>query len=283
MSYKKFTKDIGMVGLTQLITALSGIIVLPVITKLLGAENYGVWTQLMVTLGLISPIAILGLPYTLVRFLAGEKDKREIQDGIWSVFTIIFCVSIIISLFLISFSIPISRLFNCDKVFVQILPFIIMFFCLNLLFSNIFRAFQQTKEYCFFSIFENLGETGLVILSIFLGYRLFGAVLSVLIMQFITFLIMGALIIKRIGIKIPQFRKIKNYLAFSLPNIMGDISFWVIQSSDKYFVGFFLGTLFVGYYAPAYTLGGVISFFLAPLVFLLPATLSKHYDENKID
>lgn len=94
---------------------------------------------------------------------------------------------------------------------------------------------------------------------------------------------MGALIIKRIGIKIPQFLKIREYLSFSLPTIFGDICFWIIQSSDKYFVGFFLGTLFVGYYAPACMLGGIISFFITPLSFILPATLSKHHDENKID
>ena len=40
MSYKKFTKDIGILGLTQLTMAISGIIVLPVITKILGAPKY---------------------------------------------------------------------------------------------------------------------------------------------------------------------------------------------------------------------------------------------------
>jgi O-antigen/teichoic acid export membrane protein len=94
---------------------------------------------------------------------------------------------------------------------------------------------------------------------------------------------MGGLIIKRVGIKIPKFIRIKEYLLFGLPNIPLDISSWIIASSDRYFVGFFLGTLFVGYYAPAYTLGGCISFLMAPLAFILPAVLSKHYDENKID
>lgn len=283
MSYKKFTKDIGILGLTQVITAISGVITLPVITKLLGAENYGVWTQVMVTVGLMSPFILIGLPYTLVRFLAGEKDRKKIQDGIWSVFAIVFGISIIVSLFLISFSVPISRFLNCSKIFVEILPFIIMLSCFNSLFSNVFRAFQQIKEYCFFVIFENIGETALIILAIFLGYKLLGVILSVLIIYLITVLIMGALIIKRIGIKIPQFLKIREYLSFSLPTIFGDICFWIIQSSDKYFVGFFLGTLFVGYYAPACMLGGIISFFITPLSFILPATLSKHHDENKID
>jgi O-antigen/teichoic acid export membrane protein len=39
----------------------------------------------------------------------------------------------------------------------------------------------------------------------------------------------------------------------------------------------------VGYFSPGYTLGNMINLFIAPLSFLLPAALSKHYDEDEID
>jgi len=283
MSYKKFTKDIGLLGLAQIIAAISGILTLPVITKLLGAENYGIWTQLMVTIGVIMPVALLGLPYTLVIFLAGKKNEEEIQDGIWSVFTIIFGASLIISSLLLIFSNPISHFFSCPRIFVQILAVVIIFDYLNLVLSHVFRMFQQIKEYCFFGIFQTLGETLLIILSVVLGYGLFGAILSFLIIRILAFLAMGTLVIKRVGIRIPRFLRIKEYLSFSLPTIPGDISSWVIQSSDKYLIGFFLGTLFVGYYAPAYTLGSCLAFFIAPLSFILPAKLSEHHNTNEID
>ncbi len=283
MSYKKFTKDMGFLGLAQLVSVLGGIITLPIITKLLGAENYGIWTQILVTMGLISPVALLALPYSLVRFLPGEKNKEEIQDGVWSVFALILCVCLVISLFLIIFSNPISVFLGAPKVFILLLAFITIFECLNQLFSNIFRAFQQIKTCSFLGIAQKLSEAGLIILTILLGYGLFGAILSLLIVRIVMFIIMGGLIIKRIGIKIPKFLRIKEYLHFSLPIMPADFAYWVIQSSDRYFVGFFLGTIFVGYYMPAYTLGGVLSFFMGPLVFLLPATLAKHHDENEIE
>ena len=112
MSYQKFTKDIGIIGLTELIIALKGLIILPVITKLLGAENYGTWAQIIVTLGLITPFATLGLPYTLVRFLAAEKDRKEIRDGVWSVITVILGMAIVITSILIFFSGQISQFFG---------------------------------------------------------------------------------------------------------------------------------------------------------------------------
>jgi len=281
MSYQKFTKDVGIIGLTEIIIALKGLIVLPIITKLVGVENYGIWAQLIVTLSLITPIATLGLPYTLVRFLAAEKNRKEIQDGIWSVFTIIFVISSLICLALYLFSDTISQFFGGEKILVQILAFTIIFECLNLVFFNVFRAFQQMGKYSSFMIFQTIGEIGLITGAIIFNYGLFGAILSLLIVRFINFLIMGILIVKMIGIKIPKFLKIKEYLSFSLPTIPLNVSSWIVHSSDRYLIGFFLGTLFVGYYVPAYTIGNSITFFIIPLSFVLPAILSQFYDGNE--
>lgn len=283
MSYKKFTKDMGLFGLTQLIAALYGIITLPVITKILGVKDYGVWTQLMVTISLLAPVASLSLPYAMVRFLAGEKNKKEIQDGIWSVFVIILGTASVIALFLFMFSGPISIFFDCPAIFIQFLAVIIIIDFLNGVFLNIFRTFQQITKYSFFAIFQKVGEAGMIIFMILSGYGLLGALLSILIIRSITFLTTGILIIKDVGLALPKFLRIKKYFFFALPNIFSDVAFWVVQSSDKYLIGLFLGTLSVGYYSPAYTLGSCIAILATPLIFLLPATLSSHYDNNQLD
>ena len=248
MSYQRFTKDIGIISLTQLVIFLKGLIALPIIAKLLGAENYGVWEQLGVTLSLVTLAATLGLPYTLVRFLAAEKDKKEIQDGIYSVLTIVFAVVLVIFSGIFLFSASISSFFGNGKVLVQILAFAIIFDCLNLVFLGIFRAFRQIKKYSCFMIFQSLGEVGLLAATVLLGYGMFGAVLSLLIIRLINFFIMGGYIIKKIGVKVPNFSKTKEYLKFGLPTVASDISFWVVQSSDRYLIGSFLGVIYVGYY-----------------------------------
>lgn len=283
MPYKKFLEDLGVLWITQFINALSGLIILPIITKLLGAENYGVWIQILVTIGLIAPIATLGLPFALVRFLAGEKNKEKIQDDIWSVFTLISGVAVVIALILVFFSFPVSKFLGVDKIFVLISALIIIFECLSQTLGNIFRAFQQIKKISVIGIAGKLAESGMVILSIFLGYGLFGAILSILIVKIIGFIVVSAIVIKEIGIKIPKFWRMKEYLLFGLPGIIGSISSWITQSSDRYFIGVFLGTLFVGYYSPAYTLGCILTFLIGPIVYLLPATLSKYHDGNETE
>jgi O-antigen/teichoic acid export membrane protein len=283
MSYKKFTKHVGILGLTQAVIAISGIITLPIITKFLGAQNYGTWIQLLVTIGLITPVATLGLSYTLVRFLAGEKDVWQIQDGVWSVTTVVFLFSAVIALGLLFFAPALARFFQCDKIFIAMLAGMVILECLNQVFGDTLRAFQDINKYSFFMIFQSLTEAGLVIISILLGYGLFGAVVALLLTKVIIFVSLGSITIKKIGITVPKFLKMKEYLFFGVPGILRNASSWALQSSDRYLIAFFLGTVFVGYYSPAYTLGGLIIFFINPVSFILPAILAQHYDDNKLD
>ena len=79
--YKLFVQRIGLVGITQILVSLSSIILLPILTKNYSVSDYGIWVQINVTLNLIPAIIVLGLPYSMIRFLASKKDKEEIQEG----------------------------------------------------------------------------------------------------------------------------------------------------------------------------------------------------------
>lgn len=283
MSYQKFTKDILIIGSVNLLITISGFVVLPLITKLLGPENYGIWAQIMVTITFLTPVATLGLPYTLVRFLAAKSDKDEIREGLYSVLAIVFAVSFLAALIILFLAEPISKIIIGDQNLLKVLAFTMMVECLNLTLLNIFRAFQQIKKYSFFMLFQTFGEVGLISLAIYFGHGILGAVFSLLIIRIIIFLILLFNILKDIGFKFPKFLEIKKYLSFGLPTVSSNTSYWIIQSSDRYLIGFFWGALFVGYYAPAYVMGNFLNLLILPLTFLLPAVLSKLYDENKIN
>lgn len=282
ISRKKFVKDIGILGLTNLIFAFRGIFLLPIITKLLGVVSYGIWTQLMVSVSLVVPLMLLGIPAALVRFLAGREEKRDIQEGVYSSLLVVFTTALLAGFFLILFSEPIANIFHYPRVFVIFLALIILFETLNAIFLNAFRALHAIKTYSFFVIFQTAGEISLVFAAISLGYGLYGAVASFLISRVILFFLSFFWVYKKIGIRIPQFSQTKEYLAFGLPTIASGASYWAITSSDKYLVGFFLGALFVGYYTPAYTIGNVLVLFVFPFSLILPSVLSKFFDENNI-
>jgi O-antigen/teichoic acid export membrane protein len=247
-------------------------------------EEYGIWVQISVTIGLIPAVVMLGLPYTMVRFLSAAKKREEIQEGFYSIAFIVLFTSAIASLLLFLLSKPIAAtLFDNNLTIARILPLIVFIACLNGLLLNFFRTFQQIKRYSIFLFIQTWLNVALVAYFVLSGYGIFGAVMGLLISTFFIFLIMASLIILEIGIKIPKFTHIREYLAFGLPTIPGNLSSWIVNSSDRYVIGIFLGTAFVGYYSPGYALGSMIGMFMAPLGFMLPAVLSKYYDENNMN
>ncbi len=74
-------KRIGLIGITNLLVALNTIILIPILSKNLSASDYGIWVQVLTTFFLITSISSLGLPYTMVRFLAAEKDIEKYKMG----------------------------------------------------------------------------------------------------------------------------------------------------------------------------------------------------------
>lgn len=282
-SHFKFTKNIGIMGFINVLMALKGIILLPILTKSLSVENFGIWSQIMVSLSLITPIAVLGLPYALIRFLPAEKERKEIQEGIYSVLALVFIFTLVIAALLMFLAGPIGDFLQSPPNFIKLLGLVIIFECLNLVLLNVVIAFQKINRYFYLTIFSIFGELGLIAGVIILGYGLWGAIISFLAIRIIVFLVLFNFILKEKGIKVPTFQRIKEYLAFGLPSITSSISYWIIAASDRYLIGAFLGVVFVGYYSPAYSIGNLINFFIYSFVSILPATLSKFFDENKIE
>lgn len=279
---QNFAKDIGIIGLTNFFIALKGIILLPIITKLLGANNYGIWIQLSITLSLIAPLAVLGLPFSLVRFLPGQIDKKEIRESIYSTLFAVLILSLTAALILITLANQIGQLFQVPPILIKILALTIILECLNSVLYSIFRAFRRIKLYSSLTILQNFGEIGLIVLTIVSGYGLLGASLSLLIIRLIIFLTLMIFLSVDFGIIIPNFQFLKKSFAFGLPTVASNIAYWTVTSSDRYLIGFFLGALFVGYYSPGYTLGNTLTFLVYPLSFMLPVALAKLFDAKEI-
>lgn len=102
--YKLFIQRIGLIGVTNLFLSLSGIILLPILTKNLAIEDYGIWAQITVTIGIVTPIASVGLDSAMARYLPSLTKKDEIQEIFYSIFLSVLPVYIIVSSLIYIFS-----------------------------------------------------------------------------------------------------------------------------------------------------------------------------------
>lgn len=279
--YKLIIQRVGLVGLTNVLLSLSSIILLPILTKNMPVEDYGIWAQVSVTVGMFPAVFMLGLPYTMARFLPSFRDKDEIREIFYSIFFLVCVASLFASsiLYLISGKLAVL-LFNSNITVVKILSIIVFFECINGLFLGYFRARQQIKKHSVLVFGQTLLNFSFVIFFVLFGEGIVGAVFGVLLRSFFVSLAAFLVIFSQIGFKVPSFCHLKEYLTFGLPTIPGNLSSWVVNSSDRYVISMLLGTAAVGFYSPGYSLGNLVRMFVAPLSFMLPVVLSKYYDEQ---
>lgn len=278
-----FVRKLGLVGISNLLIGLGSILLLPILTKNYSVQDYGIWVQVIVTIGLIPYISTLGLSDSMIRFLAALDDKFKIKEEFYSIFFVAIVSSILFGLILLFVSnLTAKYLFDGNIAVALILPLIIFSASLFYLLINYFRTFQQMRIYSLFLILQAYIMIGLVAIFAVFGFSIFTAIVGILISYISISLIMFAKIVRNIGFKFPKFRKINEYLSFGLPNIPSNLSYWVVESSDRILIGILLGTSFVGYYAPSYAIGTIITMFSSPLYVLLFPVLSKYFDRNEI-
>jgi len=283
-SYQKSARDTILIGVSTLIAFVVGMIQLPLLTKTLGAYSYGVWTQVNVTISLILPFAGLGLTDAMIRFLAAEKDKRGIQEGFYSVVLVLFLVSLVFSLAVIIFAYPMATSFFDGAVqIVRLTGILILLFPLSFAYLSLIRTFQQVRRYAIFQIVENVGRLGLIAYLVLSGHGILSIVLSLVALKASILLVLFFLIKSQIGIKMPNFSRIKEYLSYGLPIVPRSIGFWVIYLSDRYVISFFLGLTSVGIYSAAYGIGNFGYSIMSVMTFVLWVALPQLYDEGRMD
>lgn len=284
MDLKKFTIDFGIIGIASILCSFSGLILVPVFTKILGVESYGLWILTFTTITLIKPLANFSLPQALNRFIPGETDKSKIREAFYSTLVITICAGLLLYGFFIVFSGQIADLlFGGNRAIVILIAVFIPIWYVFLVCQESFRAFRQMKKYSIFMIVDAYGKVGVASFLILSGYGLYSVLISYLIIKVILLLAALIVIIRNIGISFPKFTEIKKYLKFSVPLLPGSLSGWFVHSSDRYMIAFFLGTIAVGYYNPAYSLGFLIFGLANIFAFILPPTLSEAYDNGRIN
>lgn len=282
--YKLFVQRIGLVGITNILVSISSIILLPILTKNLTIQDYGVWGLFVTTMSFIPLVVNLGLPFSMVRFLPVKKDKEEIKEEFYSIMFVLLFVGIITSIIVLIFSKQIAlTLFDGNVAVAVLLSLSVIINMVNVSFISFLRTFQQMKVYSMITLLQTYVTVGLVILIVESGYKVAGVVAGNVLMEFIMLILVIAFVVHEIGFKFPRFKNIKEYLSFGIHTVPGNLSNWLVDLSDRYVIGILLGTAFVGYYSPGYTLGNLIAMFLAPFSFLLPPLLSSYYDQNRMD
>lgn len=284
--YKLFIKDIGLAGISHIILALKGLILLPILAKALGPTYYGIWTQIMITTSLLLPIILLKLDTAMIRFLGDEDNIEKTGKGISSIFLAVFLSLSFVSILLLMLPNKFTVFLFGDldaAYFIKVLVILVFITALDQMLFQYFLAFHQMARYAFFTLLQSIAEVSLVGFFVIQEIGLFWPLASLILVRILIFAVCSIYIIPNIKLSKPSISLLTQYLAFSLPLILFTLACWILNTGDRYIIGYFLGARDVGIYNAAYTIGGLVGLFEKPVATILLPTLANLFRKNLID
>jgi O-antigen/teichoic acid export membrane protein len=238
-------------------------LVIPIITYNLSVIDYGFYVQIICIVSGLIPLVTLGLNFTVIKNLAGNKSIRNNSQSFFA--TVLFiCISCVLLLFISYLIIYFSDDKNIKKI-IYFIIFLIMTSSLELITLEMLRAKIQSNFFCFLQVLSPL----MILLILLIVSRLNFLDIANILLSFscvkILIVIIGIFILnKRKFIAFNSFKVpdgfIKLYFYPGITFMLIGLSEWIINYSDKLIIGYFLNNKVVSIY---YTIGllssGVLS------------------------
>lgn len=267
MNYKDILKKVSMVSITDMFVRLKPFIFIPIISKTLGASAYGTWAQIMITVSMLLPLAMLGMDFGLLRYLPG-KGREESRKELGSVFSLVLAVASLGALVLIIMSDFISKKFFGSiefSILVKMGGLYLITMALRELFLAYIRARERMSLYAVMVLTDALLSVSLAIWLAYSGYGIKILFLMLLVLNIIFIAVSYVFMARDVGFVLPRpsfDSRLSEYLKYSLPFLPMLWLLWVMNSSDRYFLGYFRTMEEVGVYSACYS----ISYFVINMI-----------------
>tara|TARA_B100000676_G_scaffold313237_1_gene392581 strand:+ start:2151 stop:3611 length:1461 start_codon:yes stop_codon:yes gene_type:complete len=256
---------------------------MPILTKNLAPEEYGLWGLVFTTCSLSLTLTSLGLGSALSRFLPSNKSKENIQEGFYSVLIIKTLLSLFLSIsFFVLSQIFISD-FDNNSELVKITSLLILLTTIQPVYSRLLKIFRKIKTLSTLKIIEGYGLVILYASILLNGYGLIHLLYSYLLVKTGIIIFLIIYLWPKTGIKWPKFTLLKEYFSYGLPTLPSSISFWIVNLSDRYIIVYLLGASSLGIYSAAYVIGSIPHMVSSLINFIMLVALSELYDKGEIE
>ena len=265
-----------------------GLVTNAILTRILGASLYGIYSYITVIFALVSVFTNLGGDQSLLRFI--DKDKPHTQH---TVLTLAYVTSLIASILaagiVFHFAPLISAYTLKDPLFVKVLRIAAIVLPFNTLANITYSVFKgiERMEYnvAVSSVVQPLLRLLFVGGAVMLGYSLIGAVAGLIVSGVLTFLVVIVVLVRktRFGtLRHPTRHVARRYYDFSLPLMFTQFGSFLYNRVDILMVGFLLSGSAVGIYNITVMISSFLALPLQAFNQLFPSIASKLYHDGKI-
>lgn len=242
--------------LIQLLLKMKGMITLPIMTYFMLPNEMGIFNLVSVTASMLAPLFSMNLTDGPAIFLVQEKSQERIRNMYNTVFNASLAFSLLFTLLLYALTVIFKREYlpYLHLVVATIISGVIYKLC-----SYILVVFQKTTELVWNAFFKDGLGAFLGIILVVAGVSYVGLIAA----GVISNLLAGYLAYRLTRGDLPHEAKIDGdilpmFLKLSLPLLPVFFFSWVIQSSNSYFLVFYIGEGAVGKYSVVYGLTNVV-------------------------
>jgi len=253
-------QNIGIYTLTSIINAAIPFFLLPILTRYLTPEDYGIVSMFTLLATFVTPFIGLSLNGAIVRQYY-DQAKINIWEYVANSILILIVNTLIVGVLFYTLSSYISQLISFPS---KLLWTVIVFSFSQVVCSILLSLLQVQKKPLLYGAF-NIMNTSInmiisIILVVFLGWTytgsIYGMVLSSSLLGIISFFI---LIRKKWVVFSIRKDYIKDALMFGVPLIPHALSGTIISMTDRFFITSMMGLAATGVYTVGYQVGTIIN------------------------
>jgi O-antigen/teichoic acid export membrane protein len=279
-------RDTLFYGTAKMAERAISFLIIPLLTKTLPQEMYAVWSQIVITLGLLSPIVLIGFPTAIVRFLAAREDRTETSSLFHGLLCVVLANTLLVLVISFGFATPVSQLMFDDAQFadfVRLFGFLLLAEALFELVIAFLRAFGEIRTISIYLFLQGLARIAVLGLAILvLRLDLYHALILSAVAQF---LLAGYVYVKnvlaRVGVRLVlQDVPWRTVMLFSLPLIPYAIATWANNFVDRFLILHVIGINAVGVYAVAFSLSQIMTVFYIVMGYTLYPHMSRLWNSG---
>ena len=254
--YKHLAKNTIWISLGTFGSRTISFFLLPLFTRVLTKDDYGKIDFFSTTVSLLAIFLSIEIAAAVFRFSTDEKEENK---KILSSSYLVIAFSTILLLILFPLFSRLSTFFSEIKYY---LLFSIIFGITTAINKNYLRAKEKMLIFATSDIINTFSFASLgIILVAILKNGVKGYLQAYLIAQLITniYLFIAGKLYREISFKEISFKTLKGMIKYSAPFVPNDLSWWIMNVSDRYLLIYFLGFAASGIYAVSYKFMALIS------------------------
>lgn len=263
ISVKKVIKNAGIYGIVQILQGAVGFFLLPIYTRYLTPNDYGIFSIVTSITGFLGMFYLLGLNGAISKYYYEyENDEGLFKKFIGTIITTILIISLILTIFLFG-----THKFILDKFIkgISFYPYMaigLLTVALSTLFpiyQSILQMQHKAEKYAVqqFSVFLVTLLLNIVFIVV-IKLGVIGQLLSAFIVAVITFTYAVVVFTKFTKWKIDKKIMVRS-MKYAMPLVPHSLAGWVSTLSDRLILNNLKGASLVGIYNIGYQFGNIIN------------------------